>query len=84
MAKINFAFYQCNQTFSLLINCFVCLETIITVRNPISPVRTRLRCYIILTFFLSILSFSISMYFNNDVLDMTEIMDKLFSIDYAV
>ena len=42
------------QTFSLLSNCFVCLETILSLINPIAPVSKRLRIYTILTILASI------------------------------
>lgn len=58
--NLNRGFYFCNQTFSLLINNFVCLETILTLRNPISPVRKRLNAYFSLTFLFSIIVFMIS------------------------
>ena len=55
--KLNRGLFSSNQTFSLLINNFVCLETILTLRNPISPVSKRLKAYFSLTFLCSIVVF---------------------------
>jgi hypothetical protein len=52
---INLSIYFSMQTFSLLCNCFICLETIINLINPISTMQKRVKFFIILTISLSIL-----------------------------
>ena len=79
--KFNFALYQSFQSFSILINNFVCLETILNIRNPISPVRIRLKLYFFLTILISTVSFIFNFFFclsYDNITDITDIRDFLF------
>ena len=67
------------QTFSVLSHLLIMVEIINTLKNPISPIKKRIRFYLIISFFFQIVCFSLETIEPNKYDEISSIYDYIFS-----
>ena len=57
LSKINISLFYAFQTYSILLNMFLCLEMILSIRYPVSKMQQRVKLYLLFAFIVSTVQF---------------------------